>query len=39
MLGQNPRRKEFVNLLGRKRTLVAGVLLGYGSEGRAPREI
>lgn len=39
MLGQNQRRKEFVNLLDRKRTLVAWVLLGYGSERRAPREI
>lgn len=38
-LGQNPRRKEFVKLLGRKRTLVAWVLLGYGSEGRTPWEI
>lgn len=27
-LGQNPRKKEFVKLLGRKRILVAWVLLG-----------
>lgn len=33
-VGQNPRRKEFVKLLGRRRTLVAWVLLGYGSKGR-----